>query len=885
MSLWTRVQNLWQRKRLDEEIEAELAAHIELSVEDLTRGGMSEAEARRTARVRFGNPGVMKERVTSADAVLGLDVWWHDVHYAVRSLWRAPLLTVVAIAALSAGIGLNAGMFTLLNTLFLTPPTEKDPASFVQLYPLYEGWFTGAGQFPIFTTPDYEAIRAHAHSLAGVAAWYRTSTFLNGGNQRLDAFMVSCNYPEIFGMGAPQLGRYLRPDECKPGSEVQVAVLSDAIWRNDFGANPQMLGQTIRLNGLPLVVVGVMHPAISPFLPSGVMMPYTLQPRLEHGQNLLTSTGTPWLSMAGRLADGATGRTAQAELTTIMQQQDRTYKAHDTKAVDRKTNVALTDGSFIENPRVKDKVAGLMALILGPLSLVLLLACCNVAMLFLSRTVLRRGEIAVRLALGVSRARLARMLLVESLLMTGVAGLISLPLAYVVPELVLQAMGAEDGPPQVVSHPDWHVFGFLAAMIVLATIAASLAPMHAAWKLDLLSALKGREGAATMRSRMTNSLIVAQVAMSFVLIAAAVLFVRLPSIVRNMDAGFETRHLLEMSLDVDRSTPESRAKALILYRSVEERLRALPGVESMGYGTVTPYRLTPASSVRIGDDTATEGKPAVVNEVSLDLMKAVGASLEKGRFFAAGDVRGNAVAVISHAFAAQYFPGIDPIGRKIVAPDGKRLTVVGVAADLRSQQFGMADGPRLYTLQGADERDGNLYVRFSGDPKAMERAVKSAVMAVDPTQTPWLTTVWEDMERTAESFESLARIVVVMATIAMLLAVTGVYAVLSFVVSQRSREYGIRMVMGADRRAIFRAVLLRSSVKVGIGLALGLALAEPGMWIFKQVVANSPVPIRVFDPMLLGSSALILGLVAFAAMYVPAMRATKVDPMRALRME
>jgi putative ABC transport system permease protein len=882
MGLWMRIRNLQRRERLDEEIEAELTAHVELAVEELMRHGMREAEARRTARLRFGNPAVTKERVTGSDAALGLDVWWQDVRYAARSLWRSPLLTVVAIAALAAGIGLNAGVFTLLNSLFLTPPTEKDPASFVQLYPRYEGWFAGAGQFPIFTTPDYEAVRTRSHSLAAVAAWSRTSTFLNGGNQRLDAFMVSCNYPEVFGLGAPQIGRYLRRDECKPGTEVQVAVLSDAAWRDDLGADPKILGETIRLNGVPLVVVGVMPAAISPFLPGGAMIPYTLQPEVERGENMLTSTGTPWLSVAGRLAGGTSRRNAQAELTTILQQQDRAYVAHDATAVNRKTTVVLANGSFIENPVFQDKVAALMALILGPLTLVLLLACCNVAMLFLSRTVLRRGEIAVRLALGVSRARLARMLLVESLLMTGVAGLISLPLAYAVPGLIQDAIGPNGGPPLVVSNLDWHVFGFLAAMVVTATIAASLAPLHAAWKLDLLSAIKGREGAATMRSRMTNSLIVAQVAMSFVLIAAAVLFARLPSLVRNMDAGFETHHLLEVSLDVDRSTPESRTKALIFYRTVESRVRALPGVETLAYGTVTPYRLTRPSAVHIGGETGAEGKPAVVNQVSIDFLKAFGVHLERGRFFSSGDERSNST-VISHAFAAQYFPDADPVGKKIVLPDGKPLTVVGVAADLRSQQFGLPDGPRLYTLQGADERDGELFVRFSGDAKSMENAVRDAVKAVDPAQMIQPLTVWEDMELVAESFESLARIVVVMASIAMLLAVTGVYAVLSFVVSQRTREYGIRMVMGANRSTIFRALLLQASTKVGIGLVLGLALAEPAMWTFKQLVANSPIPIRTFDPALLGTSALILAAVAIAAMYLPALRAATADPMKVLR--
>ncbi len=250
-----------------------------------------------------------------------------------------------------------------------------------------------------------------------------------------------------------------------------------------------------------------------------------------------------------------------------------------------------------------------------------------------------------------------------------------------------------------------------------------------------------------------------------------------------MDAGFETHHLLEVNLDVDRSTPESQAKALIFYRTVESRVRALPGVETLAYATVTPFRLTRPSAIHLGNETGTEGKPAVVNSVSIDFLKTFGVNLERGRFFSPGDMHSNSAAVISHAFAAQYFPDTIPIGKKIVSPDGRHLTVVGVAADLRSQQFGLPDGPRLYTLQGEEQRDGVLFVRFSGDAKSMENAVRDAVKAVDPTQTTQPQTVWENMEMVAESFESLALIVVVMASIAVLLAVTGVYAVLSFVVS------------------------------------------------------------------------------------------------------
>lgn len=810
-----------------------------------------------------------------------------DLLYSLRSARRAPFLSLVAVVALTLGIGLNAGVFMLLNALLLAPPTGKDPASFVQAYPRYEGWFTGAGQYSTFTTEDYDAIRAQSHALEEVAAWQPSGAVLEQGPKWVGTVLVDCSYFHVVGFDQPQMGRFFTANECKRDAGAQVLVLSDTFWRSRFGADPHIVGKVIHLNGLPFEVVGVVSADAANFLAGGIFIPYTAQPLLDRSHNLLTSTDTPWLQVSGRLRPGYSKADATAELETIMRRQDRAYLQRKISAFNRRTSIVLTNGSIVENPAFHHNAVAMMTLILGPLSLVLLLACSNVTMLFLSKAVVRRGEIAIRLALGVGRARLTRMLLLESLLMALLAGAMSVAVAYRVPLMIMNAINPEESGAVPQMHPDWRVFGFTAALIVVATLVSSLAPLHAAWKLDLLTALKRREGAATVRSRTTSSLIIAQVAMSFVLLAAAVLFGRLPGMITGMDAGFETRHVMAVSLNID--TSHDNSKALDFYRSVEARLGVLPNVQSFAYATLQPFRQTPPIEIRMPGQTEGQGRPASVDVVSKDFFATFGVRLVDGRAFAAPDLAGGSatsVAVVSQAFAKQFWPGGNPIGKIAITPDGRHLTVIGVAADTRSERFGVLDGPRLYALRDAGSLDGELYVRFTGGASNAETSVRNVVKALDPTQMNTPQTIWESLEETARALRSLAQIVLVMASIAVLLAITGVYGVLSFAVNQRTREFGVRMVLGASRKTIFRSIMVRGARQIGIGLVCGIVLAEPAAWVFTRVMLkNSPFPVRTFDPAVFGVAAVLLTVVSMVAMFLPALRATKVDPIEALRTE
>ena len=811
-----------------------------------------------------------------------------DVLYALRSARRTPLLTFIVVVALSVGIGLNAGVFTILNFLMLDPPTKKDPSSFVEIYPRYEGWFSGTPQFSLLNAEDYDAIREQSHALTDVAAWQQIPTTLNDMHRKNSSLLVTCNYFHIFGIDQPLMGRFFLPDECDPGSAVHVAVLSEHFWKNFYSSDPFIVGKVIHINREPLTVVGV-APDSSINLPNGgIWIPYTLQPAFNHGNSAFHDAHWTWLNVAGRLRPGYSRDQATAELQTILRGRDRLYREQKTFRLDRKTSVVLANGSAIQNPALHLIAIGLMALIMGPLSMVLLLACTNVTMLFLSRSIVRRGEIAIRLALGAGRARLMRMLGIESLLTASIAGVISIYLAARVPGLIIGTIDPIEGKSASATiRPDWTVFGYLAALVLIATVVSAFAPMRESFRLDLVTALKGREGAATMRSRTTSALIAAQIAMSFVLLAAAVLFARLPSTIRGIDTGFETRQTMMVPLDIE-IPPYTRASKLAFYRTVETRILGIPGVQSLAYASLAPFSPPARDEVRLEHQAKGRGRAAAIDDVSADFFSTFGIPLVQGRFFNGSDLatsKSAPVAIVSQAFAKAFWGDNDPTGKVVVTPDDKHLTVIGIAGNTRSEQFGMLDGLRLYTLRDPDSLQGQLFVRFTGNAAPISASIEQIVKTLDPSQLDIPVTIWDSLETGATFMRSFANVVLFMAGIAVLLAITGIYAVLSFTINRRIREFGIQMTLGATRQRIFRSVLIKGLRQIAIGLLCGVVLAVPAALTFARMTQRSALPIRAFDISVYAISAVILLVVSLCAMGLPALRATQVDPMQALRSE
>jgi predicted permease len=876
----------WQIRKRNADLERELRSDLELEEEEQLERGVPPEEASYAARRAFGNIALIREQTHEAWGLAPVERFWQDLLQAMRSARREPLLSIVAIVALAFGIGLNAGVFTLLNSLFLKPPILKDPHSFVQVYPRYAGWFTREDQYSSFTTEDYDAIRARSKALEEVAAWQVSSPTFEDGKPNA-TLLVTCNYFHVFGIDRPFLGRLLASGDCNRGSAAQVAVLSEATWRTELGGDSHIVGKTIHLNGSPLQVIGIVPSDAANFLPGGIFVPYTTEPLLDRGREMLNSSETPWLAVAARLRAEFSRADAQAELSTIMGQQDHAYVKRQTSTLNRKTTLVLTNGSFIENPAIHDRALILMELILGPLMLILLLACCNVTMLFLSRTVTRRGEIAVRLALGAGRGQLARMLLAESLMVAAIGGALSILLVYRVPLLIMNATSPRQATNVLMVHPDWRVFCYLAVLIMMATIISSLMPVRAAWKLDLLTTLKGREGAATVRSRTTNGLIIVQIALGFVLVCAAVMFGRLPSLITGINPGFDMRHTIGVTVKADTSSA-NHANALNFYRTLESRILLIPGVESLTHASLGLFRQAPPTEIRLPDQVTGQGRPASVDNVSSSFFSTFGVPLIKGRSFNSADPTSptaDSVAVVSQAFGREFWRTSDPLGKSIVTPENRRLTIVGVAPDTQSESFGVTDGPRLYTLRDPSTLEGKLYIRFSGDPKSVESAIRDTVKSLDPTQIIAPETIWESLEAEADQLRSLAAIILIVASIGLLMAVVGVYGVLSFAVNQRSREFGIKMVLGANRGTIFRSVTKQAVRNTILGLLCGSAIAEPTMWVLARLQSGSPLPLGRLNTFVLVVSTLLLIAVSLAAAWLPALSATRSDPMQALRTE
>jgi predicted permease len=811
-----------------------------------------------------------------------------DFLYALRSARRTPLPTGVVVLALAVGIGLNAGVFSILNTMVLLPPTRKDPATFAQVYPRYQGWYSGAAQYSTFTADDFAAIRAQSRSLGAVAAWSNIPTMFDDVHQQDRSLLVTADYFRVCGIDPPLMGRYFLPGELTPDSTAHVAVLSQYIWKNLYASDPHILGRVIHLSRQSFTVIGIMPDGAVNLARGGILLPWSMEPLFNHGYSAFRDPGWLWLTVAGRLRPGYSRADAQAEIQSILAQRDRFY--HDQKILtpDRVTTIVVTDGAFIHNPGKAFPAATLLFLIMGPLTLVLLLACSNVTMLFLSRSIARRGEMAVRLALGAGRARLLRMLALESVITAALAGVASVFLAAYIPRVLLASIDPIEGASAgSVMRPDWTVFGYLAALVLLAAAASALAPMRESFRLDLVTALKGREGSATMRSRTTSALIIVQIAMSFVLLVAAVLFGRLPSSITRFDSGFETHHLMAVPLTIE-APQYTDASARVFYRSLETRLREIPGVQSFSYASLAPFNPSPLDEVRADDRSKGQGRPTSIDIVSPDFFSTFGIPLLHGRLFQSSDqlsAGSGSVAIVSASFAKGFWGDSDPLGRVVITPDNRRLVVIGIASDTRSETFGVVDGPRLYRLQDPGSPAGGLYVRFTGDSKSAVQSVEQTVRSLDPTQVEAPSTIWDFLETASTEIMSLARIIIFMAGIAMLLAVTGVHGVLTFAIRRRTREFGIQMVLGATRPLIFRTVLARGLRQIALGLVSGAVLCIPAAWAFLRITERSWLRIDTFDASVYSISAVILLAVSLSAMFLPALRATQVDPMKALRSE
>lgn len=778
----------------------------------------------------------------------------HDVRFAIRLVRREPLVTSAIVVTLTLGIGLNAGVFALIDGLLFRPRVGHDSASFVEVQ-------TQPGPVSL---QDYEAY-ARATSLRALAAWTPART------PQDIPLLVTCNFFAIYAPAQPILGRVLRADDCAAPDASPVVVIGEDIWRNRFGADPAVVGRSLTLNGRAFTVVGVMPRDYDGQLRGPIWVPFTMAASFFDGRAIMRERATPWLlGMTGRLQAGVPRSAAASELRLIAQQQDRLVP-------NRETVVRLTNGSPIEASILRGPAAWIVPLVMGALGLVLLIACLNVAVLMLSRAVARRHEMAVRTSLGASRARLVQMLLTESVLLAAIAGPLSVSIAYVVPR-VFKAL-----VPTLPFYPfaiDGSVLSYLAAATLLAGVTAGVSPAIESLRPDVAPALHRQRGwIVAGRWQARDLLIAAQVAMSVVLLVGAVLFVRAErALVAN--PGFEIEHVLAA---VPRLLlpPHTPATAKSFYRTLEQRVRAIPGVVTTSYSTsIGADEAAPPDSVVMAEDGGAMVSTGVTAATSR-YFSTIGLTLMRGATF--HDEDDPSAVVVSESLARALFPDRDPIGERfhLVAPAARPLRVVGIVRDVPSL-LGKPAQRTVYRPRAADAVGDALLVRFDGEERQIADAVRDAILGLDPNAATEPRTLASIRAESADRFMRLVEMIVFLAGVGLLLASLGVYGAVAFAVARRMQEIGIRVALGASMGHVTAIVLWTGWKPLATGLTAGTVatlVVAPGV---ARIFRNTPAQFDPFDPVAYMIVAVVLAATGTLAMVGPCRSATSTDPARAL---
>jgi len=812
---------------------------------------------------------------------------WTDVRYAARLLTRSPGFTAVAVLSLALGIGANTTIFSLLNAFLLQPLPGREPARLATVYTSdYSRPLDGASSYP-----DYLDFRTGSRAFEGLAAYGMKPLLFteSGESQRILAQLVSGNLFDVLGLRAAY-GRTILPAEESVGQH-PVVVLSDAFWRSRFAADPAVVGRSVALNGKPYTVVGV-GPAGFTGLIRGigadVFVPLAMDPSLTG--HALDSRGSRDLLLVGRLRQGARVEEARAELAVVARRIHASEPEQWTNRLGqpRTVNVLPEDASRLL-PVARGPIAAFLGVLFVAVGLVLLIACTNLASLLLARANVRRREIAVRIALGAGRGRLVRQLLTESLLLSVLAGVLGTALAAAALQLIVAFQPPLPFTLALGLDLDRRVLLF-ALLVSLATgVGFGLLPALRASATGPIESLRARGGEAPRRRAfaLRDALVVAQVAGSLVLLVGAGLFLKSLSRAQAIDPGFDPERALVFSLDLQAQGYDD-ARGAAFYRSLQERLAATPGVTAVSFSTNLP--LTLGGERRSFRAVGYEPGPGEDMEVASSFVGAsyfetLRTALVRGRGFTREDAPGaRPVVVVNEAFVRRFWPGRDGLGERLALPwhDGEvEMEVIGVARD--GKYSSLAEDPtpyifyphrQLYRSQMA------VVVRAQGDPLALVPTVRRQVAELDATLPVYeVKTLTAHLGTALFPARAAATLLGLTGALALVLAAIGLYGVLSYLVTLRTREIGVRMALGARRADVVRLVVGRGLRLVAVGLAIGLALAAL-VTRFASFLLYGTSPL---DPATFGAVVALLVGVAVVAALQPARRAAGVEPVVALR--
>ena len=832
-----------------------------------------------------------------------------DIRFGIRGLLKRPGFTAIAVITLALGIGANTAIFTLLNAVLLKPLPVPNPEQLVLFDDAAgEGTRNGGpqvGRWTLFSTSSYEFFRDNNHSFSSLAAFRSGESRLSVRDpsaaagqpaQRAQAHMVSGNYFSTLSQN-PFLGRLITPDDDTPEAR-PAAVLSYGYWKQVWNGNTGIIGKDLVLNGTSFTIIGITQPG---FFGERVRktpdfwVPLSFQPQIELRDSYLKDQQTYWLNAIGRLKSGVTLQQAQAEanleLRQFLTQLAGSKLTDQVKSDIDKTYVELAPGARGISG-LRSAYAGPLQMLMVMVAIVLIIACANVGNLLLSRAASRRAEMSLRMALGASRKRLVRQLLTESLLLGVLGGIFGIIIAqWGVSALV--SLVAKSSPLDV--RPDALVLAFTAGLSILASLLFGLAPALRASKTNLTSALKEKTtGGGRQRFALGSILIIGQVCLSLVLMTAAGLFARSLMKLQEAEVGFNRDNVLLVGID-PRLAGYKPAQLGPFYQQLLTRINGLPGVVTSTVASYAPMGGTrTSSSLTVQGYSARPGEDMVVEDllVGPNYSETLGVPLLLGRGITERDTAAsNKVALINQAFADYYFHGENPIGRHFTfddddEPNPQQIEIVGVVANMkysnaRNEALRTSYRPILQ-VQDQSAYATSLQIRTTGDPLSISGTVRQAIAQIDdklPISN--VTTLRDQLDGSLKQEQLIARLVSFFGLLALLLACVGLYGVMGHAVARRTNEIGIRIALGAERRDIIWMVLRDTLILVGLGIVFGV----PAALASARLIRNQLFGLTPNDPLTLAGAALLLTAVAAVAGYLPARRASRVDPLVALRYE
>jgi macrolide transport system ATP-binding/permease protein len=881
--IFQRFAALFRRQRLENDLDEELRSHLEMAVELNRSKGMDAAAARREALRSLGGVEQTKEIYRDQRGLPMIETSFQDLRFGLRMLRRNPGFSILAILCLTLGIGANAAVFSWVEGILFRPyPAVTHQEQLLALTGTARG-----ESGPTYTSwPDVLDLQRSCTLIDSFIVTKIMGTTLSIGDRAevTTGSIVSANYFDAIGVH-PILGRGFEPGEDAGRSAHPVTVISYQLWKGRFKGDPQIIGKTQRLNNVVHTIVGVAPEGFYGTFVGWAMqfwVPASMEENFEGGGYKLEDRGARWIEAYVRMKPGVTREQAQQEISAVAKRLEADFPE-----TNRGRGIKLWP--LWQTPfNNAGTLLPTLEIMLAVVVFVLLIACANVGNLLLVRSFARRQEMTVRLAIGAGRGRLLKQLFTEGLILSAFGAAGGLLVAHWCRHALVLLFPARGGVAMhLPGEIDWRVLALSAGVCLVTTLLLGLVPAMQTGKIDLAGALKaessgvvGGRGRAWIRS----GLVLVQVSLSFVLLVGAGLLLQSLQRIRTTSPGFSTHGVLDTYVPLV-SAGYDAARAQSFQDELLDRVKAMPGVESAAFGRLTPLGYGSFSSTTIAVDgyqPPPEEQPTVeYNEVGPDYFVTMGIPLVSGReFIRADDENGALVAVVNEAMAAKYWHGKNPIGERVQVK-GRWMQVVGMAKDSKYESVREAPKPFFYVpLRQNFARGAGLYIRTPVSPEKMATALMREVHALDANLALYeVITLQEQVDRSTSPQQVAVTLVGVLGGLALLLAAIGLYGVMSYAVSQSTRELGLRMALGAGSSNLLRLVLSRGLVLTAGGVALGAAVALA----LTRLLGNLLYKVSPRDPLAFGSAFVIMTMAALAACFLPAWRATRTDPARALR--